>query len=325
MNNPLISVIVPVYKVEPYLDRCVASVLDQDYTHFELILVDDGSPDECGKMCDGWAKKDSRICVYHKSNGGLSSARNYGLDRSRGDYIAFIDSDDWVTPDYLSYMLSLYSGHIDCAVVACNHCIVREDRKSSARDQVKEIEAFSREEAFEQVLFHGTVDVSAWAKLYKKEVFADLRYPEGRLFEDTWLFGDILKKTNVIMSGNRCCYYYGIRNNSIANGSFKKQNLQFIEAAEKLARDAVEFDPGNETGGLRRINHARLSVLRYMERCDAEYIPVRHRLRQAILADAPRYIRDPRTPKRDRLAVLLLRMGFPTFYGGWNLYTRMRA
>ena len=329
MNNPLISVIVPVYKVEPYLDRCVESVLAQDYTHFELILVDDGSPDRCGEMCDEWAKKDGRICVYHKRNGGQSSARNLGLDHAHGQYVSFIDSDDWVTRDYLSYLLSLFPEQCEagtkCGFVACNHTIIRNGRRTANCDIGAETAILTRKEAFNDVLFHGCMDVAPWGKLYLAEVFADLWYPEGRVFEDTWLFGDVLNRTDTVVFGNRQCYFYEMHGESTVNQGFRQKNLQYIEAAEKLARDAVEYDPGNEVGGLRRINHARLSVLRYMERCDAKYHPVRNRLRQAILADAPRYIRDPRTPKRDRLAVLLLRMGFPIFYGGWNLYMRMRA
>lgn len=324
MNDPLISVIVPVYKVEPYLDRCVESVLDQDYTNFELILVDDGSPDRCGEMCDEWAQKDRRIDVIHKANGGLSSARNRGIDRARGAYITFIDSDDWVTKDYLSYLLSLFSSNPESQVSCCNHYIVRSGQKKVAISQDRALEVFTRQEAFEQLLFHGKVDACAWAKMYKRDVFSSLRYPEGWWFEDTWLIGDVLKATERIVCGNRCCYFYEIRNDSIANGSFKPEHLMFVDAAKKLAEDAISVNPGNKTGGVRRVNHARLSTLRLMEHCDRRYQSIRNQLRRDVLVDARKYINDPRTPRRDRVAVALLEMGLFIYYTGWKLYTRFR-
>ena len=323
-ESPLISVIVPVYGVEAYLDRCVTSVLAQDLRDFELILVDDGSPDRCGEMCEAWAKKDARIRVFHQSNGGLSSARNLGLDMAKGEYLSFIDSDDWVTADYLSYLYALIREEPGCKMAACNHTVLRRGKGKPACGIGQTHRLLTREEAFEDVLFHGCIDVSAWAKLYSRGVFADLRYPNGRLFEDTWLFGDILNRTERVIFGGKSCYFYEMHEGSTVNRGFREKNLEYIEAAEKLARDAKSAGLSDEVGGTRRINHARLSVLRYMEHCEKKYKPLRQELRSAVLADAPAYISDPRTPGRDRAAVALLRMGMGPFYIGWRLYSRLR-
>ena len=322
MGEPLISVIVPVYKVEKYLDRCVESVLSQDCRNIELLLVDDGSPDRCGEMCENWAKKDDRIRVFHKQNGGLSSARNCGLDHACGEYVSFIDSDDWVSNDYLSYLLRLCRD--DCSVTACNHLIIRGGKQKANYETEKDVIVLDARSAYEEVLFHGCVDVSGWGKLYKREVFEKLRYPEGRLFEDTYLFGEILNQTQILVYGSRPCYYYEMHEESIVNKGFSEKNLQYIEAAERLARFAVEADPELRVGAVRRVNHARLSVLRYMEHCDKKYWTIRSELREAVLADAPFYIKDARTPKRDRFAVELLRLGIKPFYLGWNLYGKLR-
>ena len=322
MKKPLISVIVPVYRVERYLDRCVESVLVQDLADYELILVDDGSPDRCGDICESWAGKDPRICVIHKENGGLSSARNAGLDCARGDYISFIDSDDWVTKDYLSYLLLLFAK--SSSFTACNHTVIRKGKRKNNCHIDTEKRVLTRKQAFEEVLFHGCIDVSGWGKLYKKELFEGLRYPEGRLFEDTYLFGDILNRSQSVVFGNKPCYLYEMHGESIVNKDFTEKNLQYIEAAERLAALALEVDPGFQTGAVRRINHARLSVLRYMENCSLNYAELRMNLREEILNDAPLYLRDHRTPKRDKIAVKLLRLGFAPFYFGWNLYGILR-
>ena len=322
MGSPLISVIVPVYKVEDYLDRCVESVLAQDFEDFELILVDDGSPDRCGRMCDSWAGKDRRIRVIHKENGGLSSARNSGIDHAAGSYISFIDSDDWVTKEYLSYLLFLFDD--SCSITACNHTVIRNGKgKDNSRTGTEKL-VLTRRQAFEEVLFHGCIDVSGWGKLYKREVFNGLRFPKGRLFEDTYLFGEILERTEYIAFGSRACYMYEMHGGSIVNKGFTEKNLQYIEAAERLAGLAVMEDPDLNPGAVRRINHAKLSVLRYMENCDKKYIKLRQSLREEVLEKAPQYINDPRTPKRDRIAVKLLKLGFGPFYSAWKLYGLIR-
>lgn len=322
-DSQLISIIVPVFNAESYLDRCIQSIIRQDYNSFELILIDDGSTDHSREICDAWSAKDDRIRVYHKENGGQSSARNKGLDQTKGAYISFVDSDDYVTPDYLSYLLSLMPEDDSCRISACNHYVLR-NGKEIPNSAEKEKKRFSAKEAMESVLFHGSMDVSPWAKLYKKEVFADLRFPEGRIFEDTWLFGDVLSVTESVVYGCRCCYYYDIHEGSTVRKQFSPGNLQYIEAAKKLAEDALRYGQDMKIGGIRRVNHARLSVLRYMEHCDKQYLQLREDLRKTIIQDAPLYLNDPRTPKRDRVAVTLLKIGIHPFYLGWRFYEKLR-
>ena len=320
MDKPFISVIIPVYNTEAYLDRCVRSVLAQDYGHFELILVDDGSTDRSGRIMADLVKQDSRIIVIHKENGGQSSARNVGLDQAKGEYISFVDSDDYVTPDYLSYLLSLFPEDDGCRISACNHLIVRGEHSTENTGEGDRV--FSRTEAFEEVLFHGCIDVAPWGKLYRREVFETLRFPEGRIFEDTWLFGSILNATDRISFGRKPCYNYIIRELSTVRKEFSPKNLQYIEAAERLAEEALACSPVLQTGAVRRINHARLSVLRYMEHSGEKEL--KRTLRREVLRDAPRFIRHLRTPKRDRIAVALLRMGLRPFYFGWKMYSSLR-
>ncbi len=320
MDKPLISVIIPVYNTETYLEKCVRSVLAQDYESFELILVDDGSTDSSSQIMDDLAEQDSRILVIHKENGGQSSARNVGLDRAKGAYISFVDSDDHVTPDYLSYLLSLFPEDDGCRISACNHLIVRGEHSTENTGEGDRV--LGREEAFEEVLFHGCIDVSPWGKLYRREIFETIRFPEGRIFEDTWLFGSLLNATERISFGRKCCYYYIVRDLSTVRKEFSPKNLQYIEAAERLAQEALACSPALETGAVRRINHARLSVLRYMEHSGEKEL--KRTLRREVLQDAPKFIGHPRTPKRDRIAVTLLRAGLRPYYLGWKIYSSLR-
>lgn len=223
----MISVIVPVYNVEKYLDRCVESVLNQTYKDFELLLVDDGSPDECPRLCDEWAKKDERIKVFHKSNGGLSSARNYGLDRAKGDYIAFVDSDDFVHPDYLNLLYSALT-QADADVAICdyinfkeNDVINYEKEKTEAFEEYNNIAIFQKYEEVDLVV--------AWNKLYKKNIFANVRFPIGKIHEDEGTHYKCLyqsKKTVVIKN---VLYYYFFNDNGISKRPFSLSNLAKIE------------------------------------------------------------------------------------------------
>ena len=323
MDNPLISIIVPVYNSEEYLNRCIQSVIDQEYQNIEVLIIDDGSTDQSGKIIKQWAVNDKRIRFFHQENRGQSCARNTGLDEANGEYISFVDSDDYIASDYLTYLLSLFEGHNQCNFTACNHFIVRKKniRPSSSETQNR---VLSAKEAMENTLFHGFVDVSPWGKLFRKNVFENLRFPEGRVFEDTWLFGDVLARTEQFIYGHKCCYYYVVHEDSTVRKEFSLRNLQYIEAAKKLASDALKYGQDMQVGGIRRINHARLSVLRYMEHCCRKDRVTRKEIRKEILLDSSQYIHDNRTPKRDRLAVTLLRIGLRPFYLGWRLYSVIR-
>ena len=184
MNSTVfISVIVPIYKVEKYLHRCIDSVLAQTFTDFELILVDDGSPDNCGKICDEYAEKDNRIHVIHKENGGLSDARNAGIDwafaNSDSEWITFIDSDDWIHPKYLETLYNAVK-ETGCEISICGY---EETTGDSPKVDDINLQAVivSTEDFFCE---HNVNAVVAWGKLYKKELFREIRYPVGKLHED---------------------------------------------------------------------------------------------------------------------------------------------
>lgn len=235
---PLISVIVPVYKVEKYIHKCVDSILAQTLTDFELFLVDDGSPDNCGKICDGYAEKDSRIIVIHKENGGLSDARNVAIDRANGDYLTFIDSDDYVSENHLE---TLYNALIetDSDFSMGNITSFSDDEYND--DFYKPVTRVKVLKGKEEV-FSTINRPNACAKLYKVSFFDDIRYPVGRLYEDVFVYHYILAKTNRIAMTGVNSYYYYVRNDSIMNQEYKLQFTDIIDAIELRVKKLEELD-----------------------------------------------------------------------------------
>lgn len=225
--NDLISVIIPVYKVEEYLDDCIRSVVDQIYQNLEIILVDDGSPDNCPAMCDAWTMKDKRIKVIHKPNGGLSDARNAGIDIASGEYIAFVDSDDWIEPDMYEKMLAaLKKEHADicaCSISSCypEHRAVWGCRAYVVTDSEQTLAMLYRDTAY---------PVAAWNKLYRRELWDDLRFPVGRICEDTFTTYRLVHGANRIVQLPYALYCYRIRPNSIMTSQFSPKRMDEEEA-----------------------------------------------------------------------------------------------
>ncbi len=235
MQTALVSVIVPVYKVEKYLDRCIKSIRNQKYSNLEIILVDDGSPDNCGNMCDNYQKEDKRIKVIHKENGGLSSARNAGLKVATGDYITFIDSDDWVTYDMISYMIDqMFSNHAD--IVSTSYVLAKDE--SQKLSGVSDVKIMNKEQALEYFFDIGmrsrVSDYPAWSKLYKKELFSDIEFPVGTLYEDYTTVVNLIKKCNVYVKSSKECYFYYQGGTSIIRSSYKKQHDQLISQCKEV-------------------------------------------------------------------------------------------
>lgn len=228
MESPLISVIVPIYKVEKYLDRCVESIVNQTYKNLEIILVDDGSPDNCPLMCDSWKEKDNRIKVVHKENGGLSDARNAGISVATGEYVAFIDSDDWIYEKYLEILLDgIYK--YNCNVAVCDFTLTSGDTPSldnaSLTYQVWKTEDFFCERVVQAV--------SAWAKIIKKADLKSIRFPKGIIHEDEFVTHKILFKYDKVVYIDLGMYFYQQREDSITKSQWTPDKLITIEATKQ--------------------------------------------------------------------------------------------
>lgn len=243
--NDLISVIVPIYNVEPYLHKCVDSILNQTYKNIEIILVDDGSTDSCGEICDSIANKDKRIIVIHKENGGLSDARNAGIEILKGKYVTFIDSDDWVEPTYVEQLYKLIAEN-DADLAVCDfYCIDSENHIYNSPSTDGEVFVWNREEAVSMLLSGNKMSTSAWAKLYKSKYFVEkeIRYPKGKLYEDIPVTYKILLEADKIVFGNYALYNYFIRQQSISNTGFTPRRMHAIENLESVLPQVLQQFP----------------------------------------------------------------------------------
>lgn len=226
-NQKLLTIIVPVYKVKDYLRKCVDSILAQTYKNFELILIDDGSPDECGVICDSYKNKDERVKVIHKTNGGLSSARNAGLEIANGDYIGFVDSDDWIEPNMYSEMIQ-YLEQNNCTMVEC--AINLANDTTIKMIQTKDNEIISGREALKRHLdefnHYSIPRPAVWSKLYKKDFWKTNRFPEGKIHEDYLLTCMALYESNKFGIINKGLYNHLVSNpTSIINSKFSSRDL----------------------------------------------------------------------------------------------------
>lgn len=232
MDKELITVVVPIYNVEKYLKRCILSILNQTYDKLEIILVDDGSPDDCGKICDYYSEIDSRVKAIHQKNRGLSEARNRGIDEASGKYIMFIDSDDYIDENMIEILycnLKKYNADIS----SCGHNDIYEGKVSNKKIRDYNEFILTSQEALRVFLFTNVVDVVAWNKLYKTELFNDIRYEVGKLFEDHYTTYKLLDKAQLIYYTTLPLYNYCKRKNSIGGAKFSKKNYQLKEALDE--------------------------------------------------------------------------------------------
>lgn len=240
-----LSVIVPVYKVEPYIHKCVDSILGQTYTNLEVILVDDGSPDNCGKICDEYAAKDKRVKVIHKKNGGQADARNFGIEIASGKIIGFVDSDDYIEPymyqDMINYMEN-YSLDIVCADTKQ----VR-GNKIKYNPRYKNNLIWNKEEALCENL-NGNLDNAVWNKIYKRKVIENVRFPIGRVYEDVATIYKFIYNADKVGYLAKGCYYYIKRKGSTISTSFNSKSrydcfvgyIERLNFAEKHKLSCVE-------------------------------------------------------------------------------------
>lgn len=275
-----ISVVVPVYKVEPYLRRCVDSILSQTFKDFELILVDDGSPDRCGVICDEYAKRDSRVVVIHQENAGLSAARNAGIDwtweNSASEWLTFIDSDDWIAPNYLE-VLYLMAHQYNVEVSAVFPAYVKMDGSIEPSPKYR-----SGLVGVERYWCKYPLPMVAWGKLYAKRLFSTLRYPEGLVHEDEHVTPLILFDQEKIAVSNHSLYYYRFRPESIVG---KGGNLHAKDMAyEKQIAFFTErrFEKARRLAVFRLLaSHAR-QLAWLSEKKDQGEFAARHKLRNLI-------------------------------------------
>lgn len=255
--DPLISIVVPIYNVEKYLERCLKTLLSQTYENIEIILVDDGSPDGCPAVCDAYAQKDARIRVIHQENAGLSAARNAGIDIAKGEYLAFVDSDDYIAADYIESLYHLLQ-ETGCAIAQCRFTYVQGE--PLAVDENQSFRIYRGESLMEQLYGpedQATYFVVAWNKLYRRDLFWETRYPVGRIHEDEATTYKLFHQGRKLAFLDRALYGYYTENTGSITAVFSRRRLQWLTAHE----ERIEF--------LKAHGYGKLLPQAYRKICDA--------------------------------------------------------
>lgn len=324
-QNDLISVVIPVYNVKKYLKRCVKGVLNQTYKNLEIILVDDGSTDGSAELCDEFFKEDNRVVVFHKQNGGLSSARNYGVRTANGKYICFVDSDDTVDEDYVETLHDIIVKY-KVKLAVCSHRVFYAGHKTAVDMSTGESGKIDSKTVIQRLLYADGIDTSSWAKMFTKDILLKHPFPEGRNFEDaatTYLYFD---SVDYIGLNSVPKYNYYIRRMSISQKPFDKSKMDLITATKEMHDYIIEKYPKMQLGAERRLMYAHLSTLRQIalspETPDSvECLPIVWHYIKTHRADV---LMNTNIPERDRSALVSTRLGYRFFKFTLKMYEKFR-
>lgn len=320
-RSELISVIIPVYNVEKYLDRCIKSVINQTYETIEIILIDDGSTDKSLEICYKYLNKDNRIKVFHKENGGLSSARNYGIDVATGKYLTFIDSDDDIEKDYVEYLYNLMKKY-NTKMSICSYSIIKNKITNFGINLEEKL--LSTEECLDNLLCEKGFTVSACAKMYHKNLFKNIRYPLNKLCEDNGTTYKLIMECNNIAYGNESKYNYYIHNNSITTSEFNLRKLDLIELVDIMCDDIIKKFPNLINSVEKRRTSSRFSILRQIleSKNSKKYINIQKDIIKYLKNKNKTIIINPKSDIRDKLAIILLMINKNLFKLGWKIYLK---
>ncbi|MBP5512324.1 glycosyltransferase family 2 protein [Candidatus Saccharibacteria bacterium] len=324
-ESDLISVIVPIYNVKKYLRRCVKGILAQTYKNLEIILIDDGSTDGSAKLCDELFKQDRRVVVFHKENGGISSARNYGVRAANGKYICFVDPDDTVDEDYVETLHdTIVKYKVKLAI--CSHRVLYAGHKTAVDMGTEESGRIDSKTIIKRLLYADGIDTSLWAKMFTRDILMKHPCPEGREFEDaaiTYLCFDSVKYIGINLVAK---YTYCVRRMSIAQKPFEKSKMDLITATQEMHDYIIEKYPKLRLGAERRLMYAYLSTLRQIAIApvtadSVECLPV---VWQYIKAHKGAVLRDTNIPERDRKALVSTNFGYGFFRFSLKMYEKFR-
>lgn len=321
MESELISIVVPIYNVEKYLKKCIDSILVQTYKNIEIILVDDGSPDNCGAICEEYGKKDSRIKIIHKENGGLSDARNVGIEVAIGKYITFIDSDDYVDENYIAYLYQILKKYKTRISIISNYIITSNGKIIDLGLNYKE-ESIDKIEALKRMLNEEGYTVSAWSKLYDIELFKNVKFPKGKLCEDNGTTYKLIEQVENVAFGNKSKYYYLKRDGSIMLSTFNEKKLDMIYLTDEMCDFLEKKYPELEKVTKRRKIYARFNILRQMINTNNDVIE--NEIISYIMKNKIEIILNREYSKRDKFALICLLFGKKFFFKMWNLYKKIK-
>lgn len=317
MDNKKVSIIVPVYNVEKYLDKCITSLINQTYSNIEILLINDGSIDSSLSICNNYASRDERVIVLNKENGGLSSARNYGLDNCKGDYIIFVDSDDWLDINFVEqyYKIMVNTN----ATLIIGGLINVKTRNYNYNNIDLKYSIISKEDIYKRIFMQDNIDVSACGKMYAKSVFDNIRYPDGLLYEDFYVIDKIIEKSIIIAVTNYLGYYYYQRPGSIMYKKFTEASMVLIKKSDELLDFINKNYPGINNYAIRRYVYNNYHILG-RSIISMEYDSYSIYIRNNILKYKGFILNSKLFTKKEKLATKVLSKGLKKYRCFWKLY-----
>ena len=327
LKRPLITVIVPVYNVEKYLKKCLDSIVSQTYNNLQIILVNDGSTDNSAAVCARYLKKDSRIELIEQENAGLSAARNVGIERAKGEYLAFIDSDDVVDSDYIEYLYNLIvESGADMSICGIRESYDSGKERNLSRGYKNVI--IERSDCLKRMLLEQGYNCSAYAKLYKRELWGDIAYPYAKHYEDLGTTYRYILRGHKVAFGSEAKYEYFIRKGSISHSKFSMKKLDIVELTDQMCGDIEATTKSEELRKICRLRrmHARLSVLRMVPVCtsNSKVIEAKREMSAYIKAHKNDIFENEFADKRDKLALWLACVSFVLYRATWAIYSTLR-
>ena len=320
-GGTLVSVIVPVYKVEEYLRQCLDSIINQTYKNLEIILVDDGSPDKCGEICEEYAKNDSRITVYHKENGGLSDARNYGMQRSHGEYITFVDSDDVIKTNLAEALMAVTEKYdSDMAVCPPHESAYDSSLHDFSSGEKIYTGCIDTEDALRKLLYQEEIfNTSAWGKIYRRGVIEGIEYPKGIFVEDLATTYRIMLNCRTVSFTSEKLYGYRLRHDSQLHMKYSPKMLACIPVSRQLYGEISGKYPALRLAAASRAFSVNRSTYFLLPNDKKEE-------RMQVWEEMKKYRRevlsDPHARKREKIAALITYLGPGFFHMFSKLYRR---
>ncbi len=281
----LISIIVPVYNVRNYLRRCIDSIVRQTYTDIEILIIDDGSDDGSGQICDDYQKEDKRIKVFHVKNRGASAARNLGLDNARGEFIGFVDSDDYIKEDMYASLYNYMRKEID--IVCCGTALLFPDRmcrRTELYGKAANPVSYSNREALKELLLVKDLSFSLWNKLYRRELFQNIRFPEGKICEDYPVIYAVVKRCRNVTNIGKVQYFYCYRDGSVSKSPFDIKKLSYVFFIRDIYKDVSLNYPNEKKYGEALYIRSVVDTYRDISKCadQDKYETIQGRLRKLL-------------------------------------------
>lgn len=296
----LISIIVPVYNVKDYLNRCIDSILAQTYTNLEILLIDDGSTDGSGQICDEYKDKDKRVRVFHKTNGGASTARNLGLDKAKGEFIGFVDSDDYIKADMYASLCKYMEKEVD--IVCCGTALLfptRMHKPVKLFGKLKTPSIYSNQQAVKELLLVRDLTFSSWNKVYKRKLFQGIRFPEGKICEDYPVIYQVIKKSRKVVNSGEVKYFHCYRADSISKRQFHIRRMSYVLFTRDIFRDVIAEYPNERKCGEALYIRSIVDTIRKIEECDEKdrYVTILRRLKKLLLRMCGNIALNPYIPR----------------------------